>query len=478
MNWTRRAGGFSPTALLVFFCALTFLAGRSRAAESFEEALSLGRALSEKGEFVLARQTLDRALARAAAPSASTDADLGFARVHLALARLESKRGMVPEIPEHLRLAEEYFAGRATPAEEAELRFVHACHEVSIGSTGDGISRLFEAFELSAEAGADDLRAAVCMMLTSISSRQYDYDSSDHYIRFVEEYSRGAGGALWGARAEARRARVHVLQGELSTAEAKYERALELAKVSGDRRTESRTLFGLGHAARARDRVELAEDYYERSMQVALETQYLSQISRSAASIARMRLELGDPKGALAVLDEHRGVFETTESPRLRILHHRHRGLALAALGRHEEAFESMFLAADTERWLAPEESSAGIIRRTLEDRAERERAARETFTRYTLLGALGALLVLGIVLRSHRAAKRTNQRLENALAEVKALRDLLPMCASCKAVRDDDGSWRVLEEYLLENANARVSHGLCPSCVDELYPEVAKAPR
>lgn len=473
MDGARRAGGFAPTALLVLvFCLLGTARGAS-GSEAFEEALARGRELSEKGEFVLAREPLERALAECSAEDA-TD----LARVHLALARLECKRGTIPAIAEHLRIAEESFGDDATPADLAELTFVKACLEVYLGSTSDGIARLFEASELAADAGARELQAAVCMMLTSISSRQFDYASSEYYIRFVEDFADEGGGPLWEGRAEARRARIHVLKGELSAAEACYRSALELAQRAGDRRTECRALFGIGHVARAMDRGERAEEFYERCMDVALETDYPAQISRAAAALARAHLDAGDPRGALELLDRHRDVIESTDSPRLRILHHRNRGLALAALGRHEQAFESMFLAADTERWLAPEESSAGIIRHTLEDRAEKERAARETFARYTLFGALAALLIFAVVLRSHRAVKRTNQKLENALAEVKALRDLLPMCASCKAVRDDDGAWHVLEEYLLENANARVSHGLCPSCVHELYPEVADAVR
>jgi PAS domain S-box-containing protein len=57
-------------------------------------------------------------------------------------------------------------------------------------------------------------------------------------------------------------------------------------------------------------------------------------------------------------------------------------------------------------------------------------------------------------------------------VAEVKELRGLLPICASCKKIRDDKGYWNQLEEYISEHFDAAFSHGICPDCAEELYPE------
>jgi len=65
---------------------------------------------------------------------------------------------------------------------------------------------------------------------------------------------------------------------------------------------------------------------------------------------------------------------------------------------------------------------------------------------------------------------------LERALSEVKTLRGLLPICARCKKVRNDEGLWTKLEAYLSTHTDARFSHGLCPDCMKELYPEYADA--
>jgi len=65
-------------------------------------------------------------------------------------------------------------------------------------------------------------------------------------------------------------------------------------------------------------------------------------------------------------------------------------------------------------------------------------------------------------------------ENLKRAIQEVKTLRGLLPICASCKRIRDDQGYWRTLEQYLKEHTCADFSHSMCPSCVRRLYPEWA----
>ena len=80
------------------------------------------------------------------------------------------------------------------------------------------------------------------------------------------------------------------------------------------------------------------------------------------------------------------------------------------------------------------------------------------------------------ITLLKHRAEReRENliEKLEQALIEVKRLSGLLPICASCKRIRDDEGGWQQIEEYIATHSEADFSHGICPQCAHELYPEV-----
>jgi PAS domain S-box-containing protein len=73
---------------------------------------------------------------------------------------------------------------------------------------------------------------------------------------------------------------------------------------------------------------------------------------------------------------------------------------------------------------------------------------------------------------RAHGEREKLIARLEEALAQVRALRGLLPICASCKRIRDYAGRWRGMEEYVTSHSNAEFSHGLCPECSKRLYPD------
>lgn len=58
------------------------------------------------------------------------------------------------------------------------------------------------------------------------------------------------------------------------------------------------------------------------------------------------------------------------------------------------------------------------------------------------------------------------------ALGKVKTLSGLLTICASCKKIRDDRGQWKAVEAYIRERSEAAFTHGLCPECMQKLYPE------
>lgn len=61
---------------------------------------------------------------------------------------------------------------------------------------------------------------------------------------------------------------------------------------------------------------------------------------------------------------------------------------------------------------------------------------------------------------------------LEGALANVRTLRGLIPICSYCKAIRDDSDYWHRVEEYVTEHSDAKFSHGICPKCLEGAYKE------
>jgi PAS domain S-box-containing protein len=65
---------------------------------------------------------------------------------------------------------------------------------------------------------------------------------------------------------------------------------------------------------------------------------------------------------------------------------------------------------------------------------------------------------------------KNELKRKEN---EVKILKGFLPICASCKEIRDDEGYWHQIEQYIKDHSEAEFSHGICPKCAKKLYPDL-----
>ena len=64
--------------------------------------------------------------------------------------------------------------------------------------------------------------------------------------------------------------------------------------------------------------------------------------------------------------------------------------------------------------------------------------------------------------------------KLQDALAKIKTLRGMLPICASCKKVRDDKGYWSQIEVYVRDHSEAEFTHGLCPDCAKKYFDEIS----
>jgi PAS domain S-box-containing protein len=70
-------------------------------------------------------------------------------------------------------------------------------------------------------------------------------------------------------------------------------------------------------------------------------------------------------------------------------------------------------------------------------------------------------------------ALKKEHDELLKALKEIKTLSGLLPICAACKKIRDDQGYWNQIEGYIQQHSDAQFSHAICPACAKELYPDL-----
>ncbi len=83
-----------------------------------------------------------------------------------------------------------------------------------------------------------------------------------------------------------------------------------------------------------------------------------------------------------------------------------------------------------------------------------------------------GGVSVARVVMSDITESKRTEETLHKALDDVRTLHGILPICSNCKRIRDDQGCWTQVEDYVRDRTEAEFSHGFCPECMKKLYPE------
>jgi PAS domain S-box-containing protein len=73
---------------------------------------------------------------------------------------------------------------------------------------------------------------------------------------------------------------------------------------------------------------------------------------------------------------------------------------------------------------------------------------------------------------RAEEERERLIRELQEAMAKIKVLGGLLPICATCKKIRDDKGYWKQIEEYIADHSEAQFTHGICSECARKIHPD------
>ena len=91
-----------------------------------------------------------------------------------------------------------------------------------------------------------------------------------------------------------------------------------------------------------------------------------------------------------------------------------------------------------------------------------------------SLVFVLIALIVpFWLIVKGVTKLERSRAELQDALDNIKTLRGMVPICASCKMIRRDDGCWQQLEVYISGHSEATLTHSICPDCATKLYPDI-----
>ena len=121
-----------------------------------------------------------------------------------------------------------------------------------------------------------------------------------------------------------------------------------------------------------------------------------------------------------------------------------------------------------------------GVIRTTEMIRPTKKGIASFEVTTSPLRDAAGDIIACIEVVRNVDQRKKLEEERENlihdlqeALANIKTMSGLIPICAGCKKIRVDSGFWQQIEAYISDHSEAVFSHGICPECAIKLYPEI-----
>ncbi len=221
-------------------------------------------------------------------------------------------------------------------------------------------------------------------------------------------------------------------------------------------RVEARTRLAVGHALVAAGSPRRAAPEFRRALLLARATDQRPLALEALKELAALEEAAGRAATALALQHEYQGlrdsIFDQAAARRI------------AALETREAA-----------------ETQARENARLVEER----RRQQSLIVRQNIVVALGSLVLLlaaVVIVQQVRSARRAQEReaelagrnaeLRAALAEVRTLEGLIPICANCKRVRDDRGFWEAVETFVSRRSEAMFSHSICPSCGPELYGE------
>ena len=231
---------------------------------------------------------------------------------------------------------------------------------------------------------------------------------------------------------------------------AEFEKALAIRQKLGDKRGMAGTLGNIGDVQRRLDRPDLA-----------------------VAALTR----------AVALADE-------IKSPVLQIEIYGHLAAAEAARGNFKAAFDWQQKHAVLKDRTFNQENSDRLNRLNASyEAAQREQQIallntekelqRAQLQRQRLIGAAGVLLVGTLVMlyllrrRSEKRYRQQAEELQKAIDTAQTLRGLLPICAACKRIRDDRGTWQPLEQFISSRSDADFTHGYCPPCSEKAMAEL-----
>jgi adenylate cyclase len=380
---------------------------------------------------------------------------------------------------------------------------------MSLGDSESAMADLLAAVEISERINFEDGTVSLYHNIGALYSTMENYEKALEYYFKALEYKEEIGDLPVVAMILNNIGVAYRRMNQNETALRYYRRALEIQTGSGQE-----TSYEAAHTLHNIGVLHLEMKSYDQALANITESLRISRDKRFKRLVISGLIRLGEVQRALqrhgaALKSLNEAVTLATEAQENNLLADAHEMLSnvYADLGQYRTSLEHHRLFKELDDSVTSEASRKAVSELEVRFNFEKQRKeiellkkdaaiqqlklARHRTVRNSLIATCGLMLVLGGTLyRGYRAKRRAalalteanaelarqKSELTVALSRIKRLGGLLPICASCKKIRDDQGYWQQIEAYIRDHSEADFSHGICPDCAVALYPELNHA--
>ncbi len=278
----------------------------------------------------------------------------------------------------------------------------------------------------------------------------------------------------------------------LDMAQSSFEDAMGICEESGNRQQLAYVYHNLGSTYGEKEDMDKAREYFQKALDIREDAGDKKGTASSLCNLGSLHEELGDNESALDFFIRSLALYEELGN---------RRGIAntCACIGgiytlleRYDEAEELIMRGLEITRELSMKDweilclgkildlyEAKGDLQKALQHSRELNTCVEEHLNEKSMEKIAGLQVQFETEKKEKEAEiyrlknvelSAMNDELRDALSHVKKLQGMLPICASCKKVRKDDGYWQQIELYVSDHSDATFSHGICPECMIKLY--------
>ena len=278
----------------------------------------------------------------------------------------------------------------------------------------------------------------------------------------------------------------------LDLAQSFYETAQEIWEKSGNRSQLAFLYNNIGCLCGRKEELDKAREYFQKALQIREDLEDKKGIASTLGNLGNLHEDLGDNESAPDFYIRSLELYEEIGNRRGAARICGCLGGVYTRLGRLDEAEELVMRGLKITRKLSMKDweihclekvtdlyEVKGDLQKALQHSRELNTCVEEHLNEKSM-GKIALLQVQFETEKKEREAEiyrlknvelsSMNDQLRDTLADVKKLQGMLPICASCKKVRDDDGYWQQIEAYISDHSDVKITHGICPECMIKLY--------